>query len=56
MLGLESTGGPLVVGGAAVVPEPAAVAAFATILTLTYPLLAGDKLGSRLKAVADISR
>ena len=30
----------------------AAVAAFATILTLTYPLLAGDKLGARLKTVA----
>lgn len=30
----------------------AAVAAFATILTLTYPLLAGDKLGARLKSVA----
>jgi tight adherence protein C len=29
-----------------------AIATFATILTLTYPLLAGDKLGSRLKAVA----
>jgi tight adherence protein C len=29
-----------------------AVATFATILTLAYPLLAGDKLGSRLKAVA----
>ncbi|MBP6013892.1 MAG: type II secretion system F family protein [Alphaproteobacteria bacterium] len=35
-----------------VVSVLAAVAAFATILTLTYPLLAGDKLGSRLKAVA----
>ena len=30
----------------------AAVAAFATILTLTYPLLAGDRLGARLKSVA----
>jgi tight adherence protein C len=29
-----------------------AIATFATILTLAYPLLAGDKLGSRLKAVA----
>jgi tight adherence protein C len=28
------------------------VATFATILTLAYPLLQGDKLGSRLKAVA----
>lgn len=30
----------------------AGIAAFATILTLTYPMLQGDKLGSRLKAVA----
>ncbi|MCE9522053.1 MAG: type II secretion system F family protein [Alphaproteobacteria bacterium] len=30
----------------------AAIATFATILTLTYPLLAGDKLGARLKSVA----
>src|SRR5262245_31601673 len=29
-----------------------AVAAFATILTLTYPLLQGDKLAARLKSVA----
>jgi len=30
----------------------AAVAVFATILTLTYPLLASDKLGARLKSVS----
>src|SRR5215470_19659469 len=30
----------------------AAVAAFATILTLAYPLLESDRLGARLKAVA----
>jgi tight adherence protein C len=30
----------------------AGIATFATILTLTYPMLQGDKLGSRLKAVA----
>jgi tight adherence protein C len=30
----------------------AAIAVFATILTLTYPLLAGDRLASRLKSVA----
>ena len=29
-----------------------AITTFATIVTLTFPLLAGDKLGSRLKAVA----
>ncbi len=35
-----------------VVTVLAAVAAFATILTLTYPLLATDRLGARLKSVA----
>ena len=35
-----------------VVTVLSAVAAFATILTLTYPLLAGDKLAARLKSVA----
>ena len=30
----------------------AALAVFATVLTLTYPLLAGDRLGARLKSVA----
>jgi tight adherence protein C len=35
-----------------VVTALTAVATFATILTLAYPLLATDKLGSRLKAVA----
>ena len=35
-----------------VVTVLAAIAAFATIMTLAFPLLAGDKLGARLKAVA----
>jgi len=35
-----------------VVSVLAAVAVFATILTLAYPLLAGDKLAARLKSVA----
>lgn len=35
-----------------VVSVLAAVAVFATVLTLTYPLLAGDKLAARLKSVA----
>jgi tight adherence protein C len=35
-----------------VVSVLAAIAVFATILTLTYPLLAGDKLAARLKSVA----
>jgi tight adherence protein C len=35
-----------------VVTVLSAVAAFATILTLTYPLLSTDKLGARLKSVA----
>ncbi len=30
----------------------AAVAVFATVLTLTFPLLSGDKLGARMKSVA----
>jgi tight adherence protein C len=30
----------------------AAVAAFATILTLTFPMLSGDRLGARMKSVA----
>jgi len=30
----------------------AAVAVFATILTLTFPMLSGDKLGARMKSVA----
>ena len=30
----------------------AALAVFVTVLTLTYPLLAGDRLGARLKSVA----
>lgn len=35
-----------------VVSVLAAIAVFATVLTLTYPLLAGDKLAARLKSVA----
>jgi tight adherence protein C len=35
-----------------VVSALTAIAVFATILTLAYPLLAGDKLASRLKSVA----
>ena len=35
-----------------VVTALAAIAAFGTILTLAFPLLASDKLGARLKAVA----
>ncbi len=35
-----------------VVSVLAAIAVFATILTLAYPLLAGDKLAARLKSVA----